>query len=185
MILVNGDSFTAGAESTVAWPTLIANTINLARAAASNDYIVRSTVDYIEDRGTITHAIIAWTTPARIEINGYHLTASSHAEHGAIIKEVFQQWNQEWALNKFCNQVHLLGGYLKSKNIPYVFLSTFDLQTQLSGPAPDNYLGWPDQGIIEWMGDCDKGPGGHPLEQGHKRIASKINEHIRNLGWVS
>jgi hypothetical protein len=28
--------------------------------------------------------------------------------------------------------------------------------------------------MLEWMGDCPKGPGGHPLELGHARIADAI-----------
>ena len=47
------------------------------------------------------------------------------------------------------------------------------------------WMDWQSEGMIEWMGDCPKGPGGHPLTLGHQRIANKINEHIRNLGWLS
>ena len=47
------------------------------------------------------------------------------------------------------------------------------------------WFGHENDGMVEWMGDCPKGPGGHPLELGHQRIAKKINEHIRNLGWLS
>jgi hypothetical protein len=46
------------------------------------------------------------------------------------------------------------------------------------------YLGWPFEGIYMWQGDCPRALLGHPLELGHKRIAEKINEHIRNLGWL-
>lgn len=31
-------------------------------------------------------------------------------------------------------------------------------------------------GFVEWAYDTPHGPGGHPLEQGHKQIAEKIYE---------
>ena len=186
MILVNGCSFTSGEESPIAWPSLIVDTVNIAQAGASNDYILRTTVEYIEEHGA-DHVIIAWTSPHRIEISQKHLTATSQAKYGRIVDEVFKDWDGFWAFNKFLVQVKLLASYLKGKNIPYVFVSAFDIQTMASYStiAPDTYLGWPYEGLVEWMGDCPKGPGGHPLELGHQRIAETINEHIRHLGWVS
>ncbi len=189
MILVNGDSFTTGEESTIAWPKLIPNTVNIAQAGASNDYICRTTVSYIENRSNKVDAvIIAWTSPNRIEIAHRHLTPTSQRRYGNIVNEIYSEWNDWWAGNKFVTQVKMMEGYLRMQKIPFLFLSTFDIQ-QIDWKdvynMPEEYLGWPDEGIVEWMGDCPKGPGGHPLEQGHIKIALKINEHIRNLGWLS
>jgi hypothetical protein len=39
--------------------------------------------------------------------------------------------------------------------------------------------------MAEWTRGVQKGPGGHFLDDGHKKVADKINEHIRHLGWVS
>jgi hypothetical protein len=189
MILVNGDSFTAGEESSLAWPSLILNTVNIARSGASNDYICRTTVGYIENQANKVDAvIIAWTSPNRIEIGNQHLTPSSHRRYGEIVDWIFDnKWNDRWADSKFLTQVRMMEGYLRMRKIPFLFISTFDIQTRVDSSIsmPEEYLGWPSEGIVEWMGDCPKGPGGHPLEQGHIKIALKINEHIRNLGWVS
>lgn len=182
MILVNGDSFTLGEESTIAWPDLIPNTVNLAVAGASNDYILRSTVEYV-DLHKPEFVIIAWTSPNRIEISNKHLTATSHKKYGNVVNEIFADWNTDWAYNKFLTQTKLLDKYIQ--HIPHVFISTFDIQTVANGQGLDCWLGWPDQGIVEWMGDCPKGPGGHPLELGHQRIAEKVYEHIRRIGWLS
>ena len=81
-----------------------------------------------------------------------------------------------------------MAAYLKMNNIPFLFVSTFDIQQMDFSKVynmPHEYLGWPNEGIVEWMGDCPKGPGGHPLEQGQIKIGLKINEYIRNLGWIS
>ena len=181
MILVNGCSFTAGEESAVAWPDLIADTVNIAVPGASNDYILRSTVDYV-DSHDVDYVIVAWTSPNRIELPNKHLTSGSYKKYGPVVNSVFSDWDMAWAYKKFIVQTKLLDRYL---TVPHVFVSTFDIQTLADGNGLECWLGWPDQGIVEWMGDCPKGPGGHPLELGHQRIADKINEHIRNLGWVS
>ena len=47
------------------------------------------------------------------------------------------------------------------------------------------YIGWPNETMMEWTYGTPQGPGGHFLEQGHQRVADKIYEHIRYLGWVS
>jgi hypothetical protein len=185
MILINGDSFTAGAESQVAWPDLVSDAVSIADSGASNDYILRSTVEYVLNQARPDQVIIAWTTPDRIEISGKHLTATSWARYGAgIVDAVFADWDSAWAQSKFLTQIRLLDDFLSIRDIPHFFVSTFGIQCWAQGIAPAPWLGWPSSGIVEWMGDCAKGPGGHPLVAGHQRIAEHINEHIRHLGWV-
>jgi hypothetical protein len=48
-----------------------------------------------------------------------------------------------------------------------------------------NFVGWGEFGMSELTARLPKGPGLHPLEQGHEKIAQTIYEHTRNLGWVS
>jgi hypothetical protein len=180
MILINGDSFTYGEELDNrfhAWPwciSVVNPVYNLAQPGYSNDAIIRTTVDFLEQTGEeISHIIIAWTTPNRIEVNGQHLTPTSHRKYGSICDHVFLDWDEEWAEYKFYTQVALLDGYLTSKKIPYIFVRTFDV--------PHINIGnWIEGSMVEWMGDCPKGPGGHPLELGHQRIADIINDNIRN-----
>ena len=182
MILVNGDSFTYGEElgnKTHAWPHCLSNSMvhNIASPGYSNDAIVRTTVDFLEQTG-VTRAIIAWTTPHRIEVNNQHLTPSSHRKYGSICDHVFLDWDEDWAVDKFYTQVALLDGYLRNKGVSYLFVRTFDV--------PEINIGnWVPGSMVEWMGDCPKGPGGHPLEVGQQRIAERINEHIRNFSWLS
>ena len=182
MILVNGDSFTYGEELQErfnAWPHCLSTpfVLNEARPGYSNDAIIRTTVEVLE-QAEVKKVIIAWTTPNRIEVNGQHLTPTSHRKYGSICDQVFLDWQEDWAINKFYTQVALLDGYLRHKGVSAVFVRTFDV--------PNCNIGnWIEGSMVEWMGDCPKGPGGHPLELGHQRIAKKINEHIRNLGWIS
>jgi hypothetical protein len=39
--------------------------------------------------------------------------------------------------------------------------------------------------MMEWTYKTPQGPAGHFLEEGHQKVAEKINEYIRNIGWVS
>ncbi len=183
MILVNGDSFTAGEESPVAWPDLVPDTVNIAVPGAGNDHIVTSTIVHIETHDDIDRAIIAWTTPHRITISGKNLTPTSQKRYGKLVDEVFRDWDEDWAWRKFRAEVAALHGYLEHKSIPHVFVSTFGIPANTIHDCM-YWLGWGTEGMVEWMGDCPKGAGGHPLELGHQRIAEKINEHIRNIGWI-
>ncbi len=183
MILVNGCSFTSGEESPVAWPSLIDDTVNIAVPGSSNDRIIRTTVEYVNNN-SVSGVIVAWTSPNRIEISEKQLTPTSGRKYGEVVQQVFQDWNYDWAWSKFITQVNLLDRYLGT--IPHVFVSAFEIQTWATmADRIDCYLGWPNEGLVEWMGKCPKGPGGHPLQLGHERIAKHINEHIRNLGWLS
>jgi hypothetical protein len=177
MILVTGDSFTAGEESPIAWPELIPGAINYAGPGFSNDAILKTTVEMLE-LTTWDSAIVCWTTPHRIEIGDMHLTPSSTRKYGSICEALFLDWNEDWAVRKFRTQVLLLDSYLRDKGIPYLFVRTFDVPTF-------NVGNWADGSMVEWMGDCPKGPGGHPLELGQQRIAEHVNEHIRNIGRLS
>jgi hypothetical protein len=89
-----------------------------------------------------------------------------------------------------------LQGYFKSINQKYLFVNLAGLKDYYNEYYNDlhhlwdkldtqYYVGWPQEGFLEFQGDCPIGPGGHPLELGHERIADKIYEHIRNLGWIS
>ena len=42
------------------------------------------------------------------------------------------------------------------------------------------YPGWPHTGLSDWPLDAATGPGGHPLELGHERIANELKKYIRH-----
>jgi hypothetical protein len=49
----------------------------------------------------------------------------------------------------------------------------------------EKFMGWDEYGMAEITNGCKRGPGGHFLEEGHKKVANQLNEYIRNLGWLS
>mgnify|MGYP003641749916 CR=1 FL=1 len=162
MILTIGDSFTYGSEledRKQAWPYLLGEeVVNLAVPGASNDYIFRTTIDYLQTN-VVDQVIVVWTTPDRYEHNGKQHTPNSNPK-------VFYDWDSYWARSKYNAQVLALDAYLK---MPHYFCTTWDEPINL--PC---YIGR----LVEWSYGTPKGSGGHPLEQGHQRIADAIQPHI-------
>jgi len=161
-----GDSFTYGSELDDvrnAWPHLLGKTLgytvdNYAKPGASNDYMVRTTVEYL-DAHTPNLVIIAWTTPDRLELNGKHCTPHTSPT-------LFRDWDTAWASSKYHTQVKLIDSYI---TVPHLFCSAWDEPL-----SSNSYVGR----LVEWSYGTPHGPGGHPLEQGHQRIADELSKHI-------
>jgi hypothetical protein len=90
----------------------------------------------------------------------------------------------------------LLQGYLAQNTQRYLMVNSFgnnwndfknnELIKKLADQIDSkHFVGWPMHQMVEWTYGCAQGPGGHFLEDGHQRVAEKINEHIRHLGRVS
>lgn len=203
MILTIGDSFTYGAELENrlerAWPYLLddKSVTNLGKGGGSNDRIFRLAIEET-CKQKYDIVIIGWSFPNRLEVfhegepwcvnihNRYRLDWVEHYfkysydenfgfrqwfSHVLALQEYFKSIGQRYI---FCNVAGMLWRYKEYKK---------DLDFLLDKIDPTYYPGWPNEGMVEWQGDCPRGPGGHPLELGHQRIADRINEHIRNLGW--
>ena len=177
-----------------------AKVTNLGIPSGSNSRTFRLAIDQSakEDYDLV---ICAWTDNSRADFRyeGQDLATTCNsswafAEFPWIEHYYKYHHDQEHSWQVWLSQVVALQNHFKLKNQKYVFLS---LDKPLFGKAdirfshlvkevdPTNYLGWPKFGMTTWMGDCPKGSYGHPLELGHERIANKIYEHIRHLGWIS
>jgi hypothetical protein len=204
-ILTLGDSFTYGEElqspADSCWPNQLANKlsarlVNLGKPSNSNPAMVRQLV------------IIGWSSPGRTEhsdIGGNYNIWPGYS--GNMFKE-FQPWreellrymnqyhNDEYLGEAFLQQIILVQNLLENRSIPYLMLNTvgseyyknnfvkkFGFYSHLLNV--DNFIGWPGDGMAEWVGDSPKGPNGHFLEDGHQIVAEKIYEYLRNSGRVS
>jgi len=210
-LLTVGDSFTYGDElsdKNDAWPNLLSKMIgyeltNLAKPGSGNTGIVRQCIEHANNYDMI---IIAWSHFARIEFAdefGVYDTWPGHRGITFINNLQFRKnlmtyitnyHNDNYLHNQWLINIILLQNYLKINNKKYIMLDAFS-----NGPPNEDknnnelshqidkkfYLGWPYHSMMEWTYGYAKGPNGHFLEDGHKRVAEKINEYIRNLGWVS
>ncbi len=167
MLVAIGDSFTYGTElsnTELAWPYQLATRldmecVNLAQPGASNDFIVRTSVNAISEYNPQL-MIVAFTTPNRFELNGEHFTPTKTPQQ-------FVDWNEAWAMDKFHTQVKMLETCITCKNY---FIGPWDVDISYC----NNYIGT----LVEMSEGFDKGPGGHPLIQGHTAIAKTISKFI-------
>ncbi len=211
-IVCIGDSFTYGDElpnRDDAWPHILArlnnwNVKNLGSPGGSNDLFLRLV---FEEQNKHDLIILSWSTPIRTEILYGNIPFSISPSISAKMKfnwglDYYKYYYSDYHAHfKWLSSIVMLQSYLKSINQPYVFCSTFSMLSSLDKETFDkyypnleflinqvdktHYIDWHELGMTDWMGDCLKAPGGHPLELGHQRIASRINEHIRNVGWLS
>jgi hypothetical protein len=214
-ILAVGCSFTAGAEldnpAEFAWPHLLGKmhnqeVKNLGVGGASNDRIFRLVIEETSQQ-KFDLVIIQWSEPSRMEIWNDRTRKLNDVNVGKLHSQMFGlEWLETYyryhysdfhAHKKWAMQILSLQGYLKSIDQPYIMISLSGLDQQLYDGAWNSikylwdkvdtnyYVGWPFEGLYMWQGNCPRAAGGHPLELGHKRMAEKINEHIRNIGWLS
>ena len=196
-----------------AWPQLVADTIgydltNLGQPANSNPGMCRQLIHYFATEQKPDLVIVAWSSPGRMEFSDEGGEFS--AWPGSTIRKVFQQFhpwrdylleyinrhhNDEYLYVKYLKDIVFVQNFLANQSVKYVMLNTvanehyrqtFYKKYQHYEKLIDQqrFLGWPTHGMAEWTVRVERGPGGHFLEEGHQRVANKINEHIRNLGWL-
>lgn len=196
------------------WPQLVANElkydlVNLGAPANSNPGICRQLIDYFANNSAPDKVIIAWSSPGRMEFcdEGGTFSAWPNGSTRRVFQE-FHPWrdnllqyinryhNDEYLYAKYLQDIVLVQNFLTNQSVEYLMLSTvanehYKINYRSKYQYYDNlidkekFLGWPSKGMSEWTIRCPRGPGGHFLEQGHQQVAEKINEYIRNLGWLS
>ena len=208
-----GEELTSPGSS--CWPAQLATKlssrlINLGLPSNSNPAMVRQLLDYFSHRTNVTPdlVIIAWSSPGRTEHSDISGNFSLWPGYSGNLFKEHQPWREE--LLRYTNQYHndaylgeaflqqviLIQNFLENRNIRYLMLNTvgneyyknnfirqFGYYTHLLNV--DNFIGWPTDGMAEWVGDAPRGANGHFLEDGHNIVAERINDNIRNRGWVS
>jgi hypothetical protein len=179
--------------------------VNEGRPGTSNAWCVKRTINaVIEHKPDLI--VVGWTSCGRQEFNdaqgvftiwpgctphAYWLNPdqAQDVDRGTISRWLTMHSESVYEFRNWIRQVILLQCFLKQHNIEYRFVNTFDnlnLLQQLNHNADDLislidtdcFVGWPNQQMVEMMADAPKGPGGHPLELGHQRIAEKIYETL-------
>lgn len=200
-LVTHGCSFTYGEElenSSLSWPNILANklnvqVLNLAQPGYSNDAMVQ---DIIRSDLTDALVIVGWTSYLRLQIvdNDSWFTVSP----GKVFKkhndsDLRRQFcnisarllNESWLYERWLTQVVVLQNYLKHQSVPYKFVNAFDNQQHIqdnkliSQIDTSNFIGWSNEGMVEWVYPCKLGSRGHPLEEGHEKIALKIFNELK------
>ena len=169
--------------------------------AASNDRIVRTTVEWFENKNTCDLAIIHFTEDFRIEyitdeldyqtctpfgVKNHQYPTSKYKELDYYYENIYNPCIGSDNLYK--NQF-LLELYFKDKNIPYIFLKLRNLPVRSSWSnwcknqnvtATHSYLGANNGLLGSAIINQDNYLEHHPSEKGHQIIADYIIAEIKN-----
>ena len=191
-----------------AWPRLVADSlgcsiINDGSPGVGNEYMVKKTMQVVGELKPDL-VIVGWSSCGRQEHadewGAYDIWPGCNNRvfdedpklqyRKELIKYITLYNNEEHEYRRWLRQVILLQSFLKCYNVDYRFVSAFDNQHRNEKYMKDNqgyadmidvskFIGWPTAGLVEWAYNSPIGPGGHPLEEGHKKIAEKIIETLR------
>lgn len=190
--------------STQAWPVLVSEKLgykiqNYGKRGVGNNYLIKKamtkTTEYNPDL-----VIVSWTSCSRQEFAdewgaydiapGWFRRFEKYKKHRLELAKYLTAYHDEqYQYRQWLRSVILLQDFFKLRNINYRFVSAFDNQTlnakyshtskeYINLIDTDKFIGWPSENMVEWTqkegNSLPKGPGGHPLEEGHKRIADII-----------
>jgi hypothetical protein len=188
-----------------AWPVLLADKlgyclINEGSPGVGNEYIVKQTIKAVAKHKPDL-VVIGWTSCGRQEYADkwgvYDIWPGCSSRvfdedpklqyRKEVIKYITLNNNSEHEYRRWLRQVVLLQSFLQNHKIDYIMCTVFDNQRRFGKYYKHNqgyyelidhtkFVGWPNDGMVEWAYDTPHGPGRHPLEQGHKQIAEKIYE---------
>ena len=185
-----------------------ATLINLAKPGSGNKRMIRNVMVHVATNQHPDLVIIGWSSCGRMEYADDDGVFDIWPGYGGRLFVKNQPWRLDLLdyMNKhhdsaYLYKMHLLDvimlqSFLKQQNINYIMLNTccneyyhniYYTQNEVLTPFIDatHYLGWPTEGMVEWTVGCKQGPNGHFLSEGHRKVADKLYEHIRNFGWLS
>jgi hypothetical protein len=212
-VLTVGDSFTYGDELVdikQAWPYVLQNKLsceltNLGKSSTGNTSMVRNVVENLADYDLV---IIAWSHYARIEFGdeqGIYDTWPGHrgvmftdntTHRTELLNYLTKHHSDNYLYRQYLINILLVQHFIQQQNKKYLMLDSFGNNfnefrrdtkiTQLINQVDNRYyIGWLKDNMTDWTYTTPKGPNGHFLEEGHAKVADKIYEYIRHLGWVS
>ena len=197
----------------LAWPSILGKKlnkeiINKGMPASGNTRIVKRTIDAAIDQAEMI--IIGWTDCNRVEFGDemgiYDIWAGRDTRlfqlndasfRNVLVKHLTAYDMPEYYYRNWLRQIILMQNLCLAKNIQCVMFIAcgshlmhkqfgFKNSKLLDAINKDVFI---DQSLElsvgEWTWGTKPKPNGHPSEEGHEIIASKIYEHIRNLGWFS
>jgi len=214
-IYANGCSMTAGDELSkdiveqVRYPSLVAKHYNVpvynnAKGGGSNTRIVRTTTQDLIDlksQGRSPFVIIGWTAHHRFELcdqkhEWLQFNAGKESKDPEFEKLYWSKYGSDIGnIESFAVQVMLMQKFLESYKIPYLMLHAFnpviiprnhklnDFVEHLDYKyfLPDLTL----RGYLTQWPNIKFGEGGHPLEEGHKKISEFVIDLIDNRYAIS
>lgn len=189
---------------TQAWPALLAQKLgyelhNYGLGGCGNNYMIKTAMKKVPMH-TPDLVIVAWTSCNRMEFAdhegvydiapGWIRRFRKRFPHRVEMSRLITTYhNKQYQYRNWLRSVVLLQDFFKLRNVNYRFINAFDnqeLNSKYFETSQDiislldtsKFIGWPDESMVEWTHKKEdalpRGPGGHPLEEGHQRIADVI-----------
>lgn len=210
ILYVNGDSNSAGAELDNlqhAWPNILASRLNVdlinqAKGGSSNDKILRTTVEFLDN---LTHSdlfvIIGWTSWEREEWQYqdqyYDVNAGGHDTLPPVLQEQYKHWvvdqgptAQSKKSMLMHDKIYQLHQQLNNQHIKHVFFNALmPFQHNVLSNTQDrhswnnNYIGPYDNDWSYYWHLKNRGfaptAGNHYLEPGNLFWADTLEQYIK------
>ena len=189
-----------------AWPVLVARKANMkllneGEPGVGNEYIIKKTILAVSKHKPDL-VIIGWTSCSRQEFADYvgvfdiwpthnrRRFKNAEQRHRLPLIDYITRYNNDLhEYRRWLRQIVLLQSFLQVNNQKYLMLSTHDNQHRFGRfwtLCQDYYdlidhtkfVGWPNDGMVEWAFKTPHGPGGHFLEEGHQKVANEIIPYI-------
>ena len=208
-LLTVGDSFTYGDELNdvyQAWPYRLADACgyevhNLGLSGSSNASILRRTMEELSVN-QYDLVVVGWTSPGRQEWKdsvgipynvwpGQQVPDTWEPWRKQLVEYISEHHSPEYIYQQYLIKVLLLQSYCKLNNIKLLMMDVMHnnyyravgheqhdkLEQQID---QSQFIGWGKFGMFELTDGLPRGPGRHPLEKGHKKIADEVAKYIRN-----
>lgn len=199
------------ADRNDAWPQLVANALtanlhNQGEPGTGNTRMVRNIVDKVVSSNELDLVLVGWSSPGRIEFADDAGIFDTWPGYSGRMFTQFQPWrenlvdyvsryhNTKYLYKQYLLNVLLIQNFLKSKSIRYIMMNTIaneyyrnnychEFTDLVSEIDTSSFIGWPDSGMVEWAYGEPNGARGHFLANGHQKVANKVLEQIKLLGW--
>lgn len=176
--------------------------INAGAMGASNEYIARTTMENVM-KYSPEIVVVQWSETNRIELHA-NLPVNTPGRYNNytgplqtnirwtgqgvdFIDQYYKNWwDEEFAFYKWLWQVIGLQNFLENNYVEYVMFNAFGNQELIQKYDmieymyinQDRFLGWPDEGFVEWVYGTPTKPKGHPGEKAHQIVAEKLCQFL-------
>jgi len=190
-----------------AWPVLVGQSlnstvVNLGVPSSGNTRMVRTA---IEQSGRYDLVIVAWSHFARLEFGDTVGTfdiwpgctsksvqfENQYGHRRKLLDYISRYYSDKYMYRQYLINVILLQNYFKATGQKYVMLEAFgnnnegyfkftnDIQDLVNQIDPTYFMTWPNETMMNWTMGVAKGDKGHFVEDGHRIVADKVVQFIR------
>lgn len=209
-LLALGDSFTYGEElqdRNKCWAQQVADYFHLELdnqgiPGGSNQRVLRKLM--MNSLENVSLVCIGWSHYDRFEASdelgnwclwpgGKRSKYVEEASWRKILTDyIARHHNDDTFYMNYLTYIVLVQSYLRQQKIPFIMMDAFGnhldsrrtdtkFNVLLNQVDPTTFIGWPDSTMMDWAKNTPHGPGNHFLEEGHKIVADRVIERLKQI----